>query len=344
MPEETIPTPELEVITPEPEAPEGQTVEIPPEPGDIEVEVVDDTPPEDRRPPRNEEVAAKLGPPDEIPDDELERYSEHAKKRFKRLSYEFHEERRRKEETQRQLDELTRFANVQRSQADEMRKVLAANHKVAKTSMVEKTNAELVGAREAMRKAIELGDVDKQVEAQERLALLAAEQRSIAAVPEFQADSISLPDVPRPAPPPPSDKAQAWARRNPWFDPKMDRATNPKADPAMTVAAIDRHRELVEAGYDVNSDDYFNEIDKEIRKRYSDRLPQEQERTMQQPARQAARPQAVKSPVAAVTRTANGSHRVTLTKSALAIAARLSLTPEQYAQEVYKIEKENNNA
>jgi hypothetical protein len=339
MPENTA---QVEVTTPEPEV-EDQVVEIPAEPGEkvepapeVEVEVVDDTPPEDRRPPRDEAVAARLGPPDEIPEDELKAYSEHAKKRFKRLTYEFHEERRRKEETQRQLDEMARFAAAQRSQADEMRKVLAANHKVAKTSMVERTNAELGSARDAVRKAHELGDVDMIVQAQERLANVVAEQRSIAAVPEFQADSIQLPEVPstRPATPPPSEKATAWARRNPWYDPSFN-----SGNPAMTVAAIQRHKELFSAGVDLNSDDYFEEIDKEVRKRYSDLLP-EQERSM--PARQPASRPAVKSPVAAVSRAANGAHRVTLTKSQIAVAKHFGLTDAQYATEVLKLEREKN--
>jgi hypothetical protein len=344
MPEETLETP-LEVITPDPEPSGEQVVEIPAEPSEkaaapedkLEIEVVDDTPPEDRRPPRNEAVAAALGPPDEIPEDELKAYSEHAKKRFKRLTYEFHEQRRGKEEAQRQLEELARFAAAQRSQADEMRKVLAANHAVTKTSMVERTNAELISAREAVRKAHELGDVDKIVEAQERLSNVVAEQRSIAAVPEFKADSIQLPEVPnlRPAPPKPSDKASAWAKRNPWFDPSMN-----GGNPEMTVTAVRRHRELVDAGVDVNSDEYFDEIDKEVRKRYSDLLPPE--RNVSQPARPPVRTQqAVKSPVAAVTRAANGTHRVTLTKSQLAIAERFGLTPAQYAKEVYDLEKNN---
>ena len=57
---------------------------------DIELEVVDDRPEEDRRP------AKKVESKNSNDDDELENYSEKVQKRINKLRYEQHEERRQR--------------------------------------------------------------------------------------------------------------------------------------------------------------------------------------------------------------------------------------------------------
>ena len=54
---------------------------------DVEVQVVDDTPEEDRVAPRDQEAAADF----DISEDEIGQYSDRVQKRIKRLKYEFHE-------------------------------------------------------------------------------------------------------------------------------------------------------------------------------------------------------------------------------------------------------------
>ena len=72
----------------------------------FEIEVVDDTPEEDRGKPRRAEGAEPQIPNDE----EIENYNENVQKRIKQLKYEFHEERRAKEEAARLHDEALRYA------------------------------------------------------------------------------------------------------------------------------------------------------------------------------------------------------------------------------------------
>ena len=71
--------------------------------GGAEVEVVDDTPPEDRnRAPMKE-------PPAEVTDEELTQYSESVKKRIQHFSKGYHEERRAKEAALREREEALRL-------------------------------------------------------------------------------------------------------------------------------------------------------------------------------------------------------------------------------------------
>ena len=57
---------------------------------DLDLEVIDDRPPEDRRPPKKEVSSQE-------DEDELEGYSDKVKKRINKLKYEQHEERRQRE-------------------------------------------------------------------------------------------------------------------------------------------------------------------------------------------------------------------------------------------------------
>ena len=84
---------------------EPQTISVAEE--DMEIEVVDDRPMEDRVPPRAE---AEPSPSDDDSDDEAAEYSERVQKRIKKLKYDYHEERRAKESADRERDEAVGFA------------------------------------------------------------------------------------------------------------------------------------------------------------------------------------------------------------------------------------------
>ena len=69
-----------------------------------EIEVVDDTPPEDRgRKPMAE-------PPKEVTDEELSKYDEGVRKRIQHFTKGYHEERRAKEAALREKEEALRLA------------------------------------------------------------------------------------------------------------------------------------------------------------------------------------------------------------------------------------------
>jgi len=72
---------------------------------EVEVEVVDDTPKADRG-----RKASK--PPEDLTDDELEDYSDKVRKRIQHFSKGYHDERRAKEASQRERQEMEAFAKT----------------------------------------------------------------------------------------------------------------------------------------------------------------------------------------------------------------------------------------
>lgn len=125
-------------------------------------------------------------------------------------------------------------------------------------------------AKKQLKDAMDLGDVDAQVEAQQKLARLAVDsdraKRSIdqreRLKKEMEARGVDpnqplmpqqnqqpQPQAARPAPPDP--KAEEWAEKNEWFG----------KDEPMTLTSFSIHRKLMEEGFDTSSDDYYKEID-----------------------------------------------------------------------------------
>ncbi len=81
---------------------------------DIEIDIVDDRPVEDRRPPKVEVSG-------EEDDDELTGYSEKVQKRINKLRYEQNEERRQREAAERMREEAVRVAQTLSEKIKSMR-------------------------------------------------------------------------------------------------------------------------------------------------------------------------------------------------------------------------------
>ena len=71
---------------------------------DLEIEIVDDTPPKDRG-------KKPSAPPEDVTDEELENYSDKVKKRIQHFSKGYHDERRAKEQALREREERVRTRN-----------------------------------------------------------------------------------------------------------------------------------------------------------------------------------------------------------------------------------------
>ena len=285
----------------------------------FEVEIEDDTPEPDRGKPRRAE-----GTEPDIPDDsELESYSEGVQKRIKKLKFEYHEERRRKEEAERIKEEAIKFAEAQKRELDAMRAKYTQNETAFVGEAKARVDVELERARTAYKTAYEAGDADGLVEAQEKLA-------------ELKAQKMRL-DAYRPAPPPqampqipePDPRAKQWLATNPWFGHKP--GVN---DLEMTALALGVHENLKNSGVALGSEKYYAEIDAAVRKRFPERFGEE-EVEVKAPSRQTG------SVVAPASRSVPTSRdKVRITASAAALAKRLGLTNEQYAAQVLK---ERNN-
>ena len=187
----------------------------------FEIEVVDDTPEEDKGKPRRAE-SAQPNVPD---DDEVEKYSEGVQKRIKQLKFEYHEERRAKEESARLQDEALRFAQQVKAENEQLRKTLSEGEGVLVNQAKGRVSAELDKAKSAFKSAYESGDPDALLAAQEQLNVLQNEKvrydnykpkpQSPQPQPQYQAPAAQ--------PPKPDKLAMDWASRNDWFekDPEM---------------------------------------------------------------------------------------------------------------------------
>lgn len=284
--------------------------------GDLQVEVVDDTPPEDKNKPR------RAGEPDIPNDDEVSQYSEKVKKRISKLKYEFHEERRRAEELERQQSALTEFAKRAHAENQQLKKALQSGQTIIADQMQTRVESEFENAKRRLRDAVELGDIDKQVDAQRDIARLTVEADKVKSFrpveiqeTEFEPDTRYEQQTP---PPKPDAKTMAWAKKNTWFG----------RDREMTDFARHIHDRLVVFDRVApTTDEYWEKLDGEMRKRY----PHIAEDADEEDSKAPQQKQSVV--VAPVKRNSTPPRKVQLSASEVTIAKRLGLTIEQYAAE-----------
>lgn len=283
---------------------------------ELQVEVVDDTPPEDKNRPK------RTGEPDIPDDDEVAQYSEKVKKRISKLKYEFHEERRQKEEIERQQQALLDHAKRVMAENNNLKKALQSGQGLIADQMQARVETELEFTKRKLREAMETGDIDKQIEAQRDLARLTVESDKVKSFRPAQVEQVEEEEayVPQTPPPQPDAKTIAWARKNTWFG----------RDRQMTDYARHIHDKLVVfEGVDPRSDGYWNKLDAEIHRKYPHLAPVEREEDTED-----EKPTQKRSPVVApVKRGTSPPKKIQLSASEVAIAKRLGLTIEQYAAE-----------
>jgi len=286
------------------------------EEGDLQVEVIDDTPPEDKNKPR------RTGEPDLGTDDEVAQYSDKVKKRISKLKYEFHEERRQKEDLERQQSALADFAKRVRDENQHLKRALQSGQTIIADQMQGRVESEFETAKRRYRDAIENGDIDKQVDAQKDIARLTFEADKVRSFRPVEIQESEVEPAPRyeqqTPPPKPDAKTQAWARKNTWFG----------RDREMTDFARHIHDRLVVFDRVApTTEEYWDRLDGEMRKRY----PHIAEDADEEDTRAPQPKQSVV--VAPVKRNSTPPRKVQLSASEVAIAKRLGLTIEQYAAE-----------
>jgi len=293
------------------------TNEKPAEDDDFEIEIVDDTPADDKGRPRRAEGAT----PDIPEDDDLEQYSEGVKKRISKLKYEYHEERRRAEESARLRDEAVSYAQRQQEEIAGYRKRLSDGDAAFMSQAQERVKAELERVKAKMKAAYDAGDSEAFVTASSELADLKGEEGRLSSyrppAPQ-QAAPTPAPQAARPAVAKPSARAQAWSGANPWFG----------EDTEMTALAFGVHERAIREGVAPDSEAYYTHIDTAIRQRFPDKFPSSEEST---PRKQ---PGSVVAPGGRST--AAAPRKITLTATQVSLAKKLGLTTEQYAAQIIK--------
>jgi len=260
--------------------------------------------------------------------DELAEYSEGVQKRISKLT-------RKMREAERQREEALAYAMATKREKELLESKFSKLDKSYVSEFEKRVTTNMAAARMALKNAIEAGDVDAQVAAQEQIAFLSSDaarlgslKSQIEDIPEKQVKvtpqqyqntnnyqgGYNLPkDVPTDA------KAEAWAAKNSWFG----------NDTAMTYTSFDIHKKLVEQeGYDPQSDEYYEEIDKRIRLEFPHKFDSINNTTTER-AKPAQNVASARRPA-----TTGRKKTVKLSPSQVAIAKRLGVPLEEYAKQL----------
>jgi len=282
---------------------------------EFEVEVVDDTPKADRNRKPSE-------PPEEVTDEELEDYSEKVRKRIQHFSKGYHDERRAKEAALRERDELERFVKSIRDENNKLKGSVNKNQTALIEQAKKTAEIELAQAKNAYKTAYDAGDTDAVIAAQESItnAKIKTDKLNNFKVPSLQeeTDEVKSKEEPKPATPTVDPRAQDWAKKNTWFG----------TDDEMTSLALGLHNKLAKQGVDLQSDEYYEAIDTRMRQLFPDKFEEEIAET-----EEAEKPKKQANVVAPATRSV-APKKVKLNKTQVAIAKRLGVPIELYAQKV----------
>jgi hypothetical protein len=264
--------------------------------------------------------------------DEHDQYTDSVQNRINKLT-------KKMREAERQREEAIRYAQQVQDESTQIKQRLKSLDQGYMTEYGGRLEVEQKQVEADLKRAVELGDADATVSAQQRLTQLAvakdrydqakvAQQQREEQEKQQEEQQPTLPyqqpqtqqqQAPKKADP----KAEDWASRNKWFG----------QDEAMTYAAFGIHKRLIEdEGFDGKSDEYYNELDRRLR----DRFPREFDGDVENETP----PKKVTQSVAGVSRsstapTSSGRNRkVRLTPSQVQIAKKLGVPLEEYAKYV----------
>ena len=283
---------------------------------EVEIEIEDDTPEEDRgRVPADPERVKAL----EVDVDELDKYSKDAKDKMIQMKRVWNDERRRADLAERERSAAVEAAQTLFAENKRIKGILNSGEKEYVDAVKTTTGLQLEMAKKAYKDAYDMGDTDKLLEAQEEMTRVAMQMDKIKnfKLPPLQEENFQVQREQYQQPARPDDKVMEWQERNSWFG----------QDEEMTASALGLHEKLKNSGVAVGSDEYYAKLDETMRRRFPESF--EEEAKEDTPRRNTV--------VAPATRT-TAPRKVRLKTSQLAIAKKLGLTPEQYVRELLKLE------
>lgn len=307
---------------------EDTKVEVETEEG-VEVEVIDDAPEADQGKPRS--VA---GEEPKIPtEDEIAQYGEKVQRRMKDMSFQIHSERRAREDSDRMLGESAKLNELQRRRIGELSDQIDSGRK--EMSDVETTGEEgrLKAAQKAFQTAFDAGESEAMTAASteiasatavlERIKMVRSQDDHILRQRQAQAQAQPQQPMPQYRPPPPDQAAVEWNQKNPWF----------QNDEPMTAVAMGLHQEMLKRGHSIGTAEYYKKLDSGLARVFpsfyggSD-IDQSDSR---------GKPGSV---VAPASRGGGNKPRgkIKLNASQVALADKMGLTPQRYAEEMRALE------
>ena len=242
-------------------------------------------------------------------EDNLQEVSQNVQKRIDQLT-------RKMREAERREKAAVDYAKGLQKKYDTADKKLSSVDDSYFKEFEARVDAQREQVKTALKSAIENNDTDKIMEANDKLTQLAVEKEKAkihsAQKEEKNKEVEETPKQERQPPAqapaqPASPRAQEWAKENEWFG----------SDRVMTSAAFGIHQDLVAQGFDSESDEYYNEINKQMRDYF--------------PSKFASEKKPVQT-VASAGRKQEGRRTVKLTRSQVAIAKKLGVPLEEYAK------------
>lgn len=290
--------------------------------GDVEIEIVDDTPEKDRgRKPLEKEVADPT-------DDEIESYSDNVKKRISELTHARHDERRAKEALAREKQELERLAQQLVDENNRLKKSVNTGNQAVATLAEQAAEAKLEKARRDLKAAQEAFDTDAIIAAQEELAEAKWEVKNAKmSKPSLQEENDEVQTrYQEPQQVRPDEKSLRWQAKNQWF--------GAAGFEEVTSFALGLHQKLVANGVDPRTDEYFEQIDARVKSKFPEVFGDDDVKTEKVEAKKP-------SPVVAPASRSTGTRKIQLTPTQAALIKKYNLDPKKYVAEVLKLEKSN---
>lgn len=296
----------------------------------VEIEVVDDTPPQDRgRKPLDREVADPT-------DEELNEYSKKVQTRMRELTHKSHDERRKAEALYREKTELERAAQALAAENKRLQEYV----QVGQHAYIDKSKSlaqiAMDNAKAKFKSALDIGDTEAATAAQQEMM---SAQMEMEQVNNFKPTPLREPEQPaytqatsNTQAPQTSldDRVVNWASSNPWFE--------RRGDEDMTGYAYGVHNKLVrEYGQEyTRTDEYFKKIDNAMRKAFPERFDDVEEEQEERPQKQ-NRPKTV---VASAQRS-SAPKKIRLSLTQQNVAKRLGIPLELYAKKLAELENSN---
>ena len=237
---------------------------------------------------------------------------------------------KRLRESERREQAAIQFAQGVQSESEQLKQKTTNLDRGYIAEYEQRVKAETEDTKAKLKTAMDAGDADAVIAAQQDLARLAVESEraklTIAqrermaraaqspAAQQYQQQQqqfVQQPAQQQPAPPP-DPQAEEWAEQNEWFG----------KDEPMTLTAFSIHRNLVDEGVDPSSKSYYNELDKRMKDNFPHKF---QEST---PSQTVASVNRGSAPAKARKGT------VRLTPSQVAIAKKLGVPLSEYAKYV----------
>ena len=279
----------------------------------VEIEQIEDTKVEKPQVETQPNVEEKA----KVDTDNLSEISESIQKRIDKLT------RRYREAERREKAALDFAKGLQKKYSDSEKKFDTADENYLK-EFEARVDAQREQVKIKLKSAIEANDPNQIMEANDELTQLAVQKekaklqmadrvlRSKQSEDQRQVEAQQAKvQAETPVIPQPSEKAKRWVQKNTWFT----------DDRVMANAAITIHDDLVGSGIEVESDEYYNEIDKRMRDNFPHKFVVQEQRKPVQTVASAGRKQ-------------QGRRTVRLTKSQVAIAKKLGVPLEEYAKYV----------